>query len=167
MPFADAVRVCLRKYVDFSGRASRPEYWWFVLFVVGASTALAIVEGVVFGFDAGPTDLSKSPFSSLFALATFLPSTSSAVRRMHDMGRSGWFILLPLVPLVAAGMTGIALLVHATSSNGPTALGATLLWLTVLLGIVVLGTGILSIWWLTRPSEPGPNRWGPPPVPQG
>jgi uncharacterized membrane protein YhaH (DUF805 family) len=85
MSFQDAIRVCFNKYADFDGRASRPEYWWFFLFVMLVSVAGSIISPML---------------SGLFTLATLLPSIAAATRRLHDTGRSGWWQLIVLVPLV-------------------------------------------------------------------
>jgi uncharacterized membrane protein YhaH (DUF805 family) len=85
MSFQDAIRACFNKYADFNGRASRPEYWWFFLFVMLVSVAGSIISPML---------------SGLFTLATLLPSIAAATRRLHDTGRSGWWQLIVLVPLV-------------------------------------------------------------------
>jgi uncharacterized membrane protein YhaH (DUF805 family) len=80
-----AVRTCLTKYADFSGRAARPEFWWFMLaqFVVGV--ILNMVSGMLGG---------------LFSLALLVPSLAVGARRLHDIGKSGWLQLLALIPVV-------------------------------------------------------------------
>ena len=85
MNFQDAVKTCLTKYVDFSGRASRPEYWWFALFIFAVSIVLSLFSDLL---------------SLVFALGTLLPSLAAAVRRLHDTERSGWWVLISLVPFV-------------------------------------------------------------------
>ena len=86
MNFGQSLTVCLRqKYADFTGRASRSEFWWFVLFNVLVSLAAAQIHPTV---------------SLLVTLALLLPSLGVAVRRLHDVGRNGWWLLLQLVPLV-------------------------------------------------------------------
>ncbi len=92
MTFGKSIAVCMGKYVDFSGRASRPEYWWFYLFTILLSWGSLIVDhsGVV---------------SGLVNLALLLPSLSAAARRLHDTNRSGWWMLIActiigLIPLV-------------------------------------------------------------------
>jgi uncharacterized membrane protein YhaH (DUF805 family) len=86
MNFTQAVKTCLmQKYVEFSGRAGRPEFWWFFLFQF-----LAMMVATVFGEVA----------YWLVAIALLLPNIGVAVRRLHDIGKSGWFLLLGLIPLL-------------------------------------------------------------------
>ncbi len=85
MTFQESIRVCFTKYFDFSGRATRSEYWWFFLFLVLGG----LLGGVL------------SPIASgLFTLATLVPSIAVATRRLHDTRRSGWWQLIILVPLL-------------------------------------------------------------------
>ena len=92
-------KVVLENYANFSGRARRAEYWWAYLINIVIMVVLFIV-GAVLG-EAGII------LPVLFALAIFIPSLSSAVRRLHDTGKSGWFYLVGLIPFVG----GIILLV--------------------------------------------------------
>ena len=85
MTFQDSIKVCFNKYVDFSGRASRSEYWWFVLFVILGSFVTSLVSHWLY---------------VLFALGTLLPSLAAASRRLHDTGRSGWWQLIGFIPLI-------------------------------------------------------------------
>ena len=90
MDFVQAVSVCVqKKYVDFSGRASRSEFWWFVLFNIIAS-----IVGSILGAMIHPA------ISFLVSLGLLLPALGVSVRRLHDVGRSGWWLLLSFVPLV-------------------------------------------------------------------
>ena len=91
MGFGDAVRTCFQKYVEFKGRASRPEYWWFflsyaIVYVVGL-IIVSSVKGLAF-------------LLWIVLLAYFLPLLAAAVRRLHDTGRSGWWYLIALIPIV-------------------------------------------------------------------
>ena len=90
MGFADAVRHALSNYATFSGRARRSEYWWFSLF-----SALVGIAGLVVDLV-----LDTSFVNLLVTLALFLPGLAVSVRRLHDIGRSGWWLLIALVPLV-------------------------------------------------------------------
>ena len=103
MSFPDAVRTCLQKYVDFSGRARRSEFWFFYLFEILAFVVAVIIDSV-FG---------TSIFAPVVGLGLLLPMLAVAVRRLHDTGRSGWFLLLGLIPLVG----GIILLVFCVTDG--------------------------------------------------
>lgn len=107
MTFGESIRTCFKKYVTFSGRATRSEFWWFVLFAWGGSILLSVVDSFVFGTtvvtDNGFEASTNTPiFSTIFSLATLLPGISVAVRRLHDLNRSGWWYWIVLVPLVGA-----------------------------------------------------------------
>ena len=95
MGFTQAVKSCFRQYVGFGGRAPRSEYWYFVLFYFVAAIVLSLVDGLLFGA-AGH----MSPLASLLTLALLLPSIAVAIRRLHDIDRTGWWILLWFVPIV-------------------------------------------------------------------
>ncbi|MFZ9935218.1 MAG: DUF805 domain-containing protein [Arenimonas sp.] len=82
----------LKKYADFSGRARRKEYWMFILFYFIIYISLAIVDSLI-----GTMFLAL-----IFVLATLVPSISIAARRLHDTGRSGWWQLISLIPLIGA-----------------------------------------------------------------
>jgi uncharacterized membrane protein YhaH (DUF805 family) len=96
MTFPEAVRTCLSKYADFSGRARRSEYWWFFLFTVIVSIVAGIIDGVV-GSDVAN---GYGVVTIIVALALLLPSLAVSARRLHDTGKSGWWILLGIIPLV-------------------------------------------------------------------
>ena len=101
MGFQEAVRTCLQKYATFSGRAPRSEYWWFVLFCILVGIAAAIISMLLFGYS--PTDPDSVDWVGLLcSLALLLPSLAVGVRRLHDIDRSGWWMLLILIPLLGA-----------------------------------------------------------------
>lgn len=83
----------LKKYAVFNGRARRSEYWYFALFNFIISFILSVLESVV---DA------PGIFSGIFALAVLLPAIGVSIRRLHDTGRSGWWMFFGLVPLIGA-----------------------------------------------------------------
>lgn len=85
----------LKKYAEFNGRARRTEYWMFVLINFGISIVLSIIEGTL-GF---ATESNVTVLSGLYSLAVLVPSLAVGVRRLHDTDRSGWWLLLAIVPL--------------------------------------------------------------------
>jgi uncharacterized membrane protein YhaH (DUF805 family) len=83
---------CLKNYANFSGRARRKEYWFFILAQIIVLIIASILDGILF---SGP-----SLFYFVAALGLFIPSLAAGVRRMHDTGRSGWLLLISLIPLL-------------------------------------------------------------------
>jgi uncharacterized membrane protein YhaH (DUF805 family) len=112
MSFMDATKSCLQQYVGFSGRASRSEYWFaylsFIVAVMGMFT-LSIVS--LFVVEALATLMGLLTF--VLYLGGFLPLLAVSVRRLHDLGKSGWMMLLVFVPFVG----GILLLVWFVSDG--------------------------------------------------
>lgn len=97
MDFKTAVRTCLSKYVDFNGRALRSEYWYFVLFLLLTNLVAGIIDAMLFG-GGGDTQV----VSALWSLAMLLPSLGAAARRLHDLDKSGWWLLIGLIPILGA-----------------------------------------------------------------
>ncbi len=92
MNFGEAISSGFSNYVNFSGRAARSEYWFWVLFTIIAEIVTGIVD-VLLGITLVTT---------LFVLVTLLPGVAVAVRRLHDLDRTGWWLLLVFIPLVGA-----------------------------------------------------------------
>ena len=101
MGLGQAISAGFANYFNFKTRASRSEYWYFILFLFIVSIALTIVDLAM----NGPGG--KFLLNTIFSLATFIPSLSVLVRRLHDIGRSGWYVLLVFIPLV-----GIIILIY-------------------------------------------------------
>jgi len=176
MGFAEAVRTCFRNYVTFSGRAARPEYWWFVLAVVVGSVVFGLLDGMLFGVEPVPTDAERDPpqaegagpLQGLWTLATLLPLIAVGWRRMHDIGKPGWYFLLPvLLQVTGTALLLIGLVSLGTPPEAGAQAGAAGMGLIMVLAALQLAVAILLIWWLTRPSEPGANAYGPPPTAGG
>lgn len=109
----------LKKYVDFNGRARRKEYWFFVLFNLIISCVLSAIDVFIgtYSVSAGVGLL-----AGLYALAVLLPGIGVTVRRLHDTGRSGWWILIALVPLVGWIVLLVFMLIDSqpgTNAYGP------------------------------------------------
>jgi len=143
MGFGEAIRVCFSKYADFRGRARRSEYWYFVLFC-----AIIRFVGIFLG-----------PLSIILGLALLLPQLAVAVRRFHDTGRSGWWILgfygylfaAVILFLAAFGMTARP---QFDGTSG------------ILVAVLGLG-GLAYVIWLFAltllDGTNGPNEYGPDP----
>lgn len=96
-PFNYFVKV-LNNYANFKGRARRSEYWYFVLFSSIISIILTFIDAAI-GSTAGIIGL-------VYSLGTIIPSIAVGVRRMHDVGKSGWFLLIPIYNLILACTNG-------------------------------------------------------------
>ncbi|SNT65814.1 Uncharacterized membrane protein YhaH, DUF805 family [Asanoa hainanensis] len=108
MSFTDSIKAVLTNYVGFSGRARRSEYWWFVVFSILVNVVARVLDSVLF-------DTSNGIIGGLLGLALFLPGLAVAVRRLHDTDRSGWWVLLALIPLIGA----IVLIVFMAGDSKP------------------------------------------------
>ena len=104
----DWFKKSLKNYVNFSGRARRKEFWYFFLVQTGLTILAMIVDSIIFSSETGI-------FYAIVALSLFLPSIAVGIRRLHDTGRSGWWILISLVPLIG----GIVFLVFCASDTTP------------------------------------------------
>lgn len=133
-----------KKYASFSGRAPRAEYWWFYLATMVVQIPLRMMDKLTNG---------GTPFSSLFTLATLLPWLGVTTRRLHDTGRSGWWLLGFAIALVG----GVALMTLAIVRDDRTAADFTVMILFILL---LLGMGVTFLVFMVLPGTPGPNRYG-------
>ena len=96
MSFTEAVRTCLKeKYYNFNDRAQRSEYWWFALFGCGVTIVLSILDNLIFNNASG-----YGIFSTIWGFAILLPYFGVGVRRLHDLDKSGWWLLISLIPVV-------------------------------------------------------------------
>jgi uncharacterized membrane protein YhaH (DUF805 family) len=101
MNFTDAVTAVFKKYAVFNGRSLRSEYWFWVLFTLIVSIVLSILDSIIFGSKAS----SNGPLEVVFSLGTLIPSIAVSVRRLHDVNKSGWWILIAftivgIIPLI-------------------------------------------------------------------
>lgn len=102
--------ICLSKFADFSGRARRREYWTFAL-VNCLIAMLLLILGLAFGEDSPASNI----MVTIFYLIMLVPNLSVSVRRLHDIGKSGWYMFLSLIPLIG----GLILLVWALMDSEP------------------------------------------------
>lgn len=114
MGFAEAIGSVLGNYATFAGRARRSEFWWWwlALIVIGAvfATVAAILGSGVVG------DVLRLGYG-LFGLATIVPTLAVAVRRLHDTGRSGWWLLISFLPVVGGLILFVFYVLPSTQGN--------------------------------------------------
>jgi uncharacterized membrane protein YhaH (DUF805 family) len=162
MTFTQAVPSVLRTYATFSGRARRSEYWWFYLFTLLVGIATSLIDALLdaaFNNEIGIAGVITS-------LALLLPTLAVTSRRLHDTGRTGWWMLLPAIPLAATLVVAIAAVssvLFSTDSSGTPALA--LIALLVACVLLTLTAGIVLTVFLCLNSSPGPNKYGTSPKP--
>ena len=103
MSFSESIRTCFNKYIDFDGRASRSEYWWFFLLAVGLSFIPVI--------------------GWILRLVILLPSLAVQARRLHDMNRSAWWLLLLVPPITFIGFIVLLIMSAFPGTPGPNRYG--------------------------------------------
>lgn len=106
MTFSDAIKTCFNKYADFSGRSSPSEFWWFQLFIFLVYVALAILSAAISEWFV--------VLMGIFMLGVLIPAIAANVRRLHDTDKSGWWLLISLVPFI-----GIILIYFLAISGTP------------------------------------------------
>lgn len=111
----------LRRYFDFSGRSRRMEYWMFFLFVFIVTVILIFATGTTETTGMGFSVQSQSPIVFLWIAALVIPSLAVQVRRFHDQDRSGWMVLLGLIPLV--GFVIVLVFMFLEGTRGPNRFG--------------------------------------------
>lgn len=132
-------------YFDFDGRTRRQEFWFYVLAYVCIYIVLAVVQSI----------LHTRLLTSLLSLGLLLPSLGIAVRRLHDIDRSGWWILLGVVPgFIAGALSAFALMTVGVGG------GMLLLPIMSVFSIAALAAAVLLIYWYAQPGSVGPNRFG-------
>ena len=159
----------LKRYADFSGRSRRMEFWMWQLFNFIVYIGFMVLGMVLLGggmmmvagdpnaaATAGGGALILFALYAIYGLAVIIPSIAVAVRRLHDTNRSGWWILLPIVPYIVmvAGIGGAAASPDAAASGGA----------IVMLGMaaLVVTALVLLVFYLLEGTK-GPNRFGPDP----
>ena len=115
MTFKESITTCFSKYATFSGRAARSEYWFWALFTWLVAVAFTVVDMMLFG------TMEFQPLSSLFSLAVLVPSIAVGVRRLHDIDRSGWWLLIMLIPLI--GLIVLLIWFVKKGTDGPNRFG--------------------------------------------
>ena len=149
MNFGEAIKSVFSKYATFSGRARRSEFWYFYLFYILVAFGLSFLSIWI-------------PFAkylyTLFGLGVFLPYTAVTVRRLHDIGKSGWILLIFMVISLLISMLLFLFIDIITPTNGDNSMTVFIVY-----GILVFIVLALVIWlivWLAKDSQPGENQWG-------
>jgi len=140
MSFQESIATVFKKYFIFNGRASRSEYWWFYLFLFLMGILFTILSNI---------DSSYEVVDLVFNLGVLIPSISVAARRLHDINKSGWNMLIPFIPLsiFLPYMFEAKFIPKGTES-------------IVIIGVVVLS--IYLIYLLAKTGDKGPNKYGEP-----
>jgi uncharacterized membrane protein YhaH (DUF805 family) len=147
-PVMQAVRTCLLKYFTFSGRARRPEYWWFMLAATVAGVVANLLDALL-----GTGTMQGGIINALVSLGLIVPTLAASWRRFHDIGKPGWTGLA-----VIAGVVAVSALVLLTGGEDPSWLGI------VIMAIAYFGGVGITIWWLASPTQPGSNAYGDEPA---
>jgi len=152
----------MRRYFEFAGRSSRSEFWFFVLFYVILYVVVSLIEGYVLG--------TMGILTGIVALVHLIPSISVSVRRLHDIDRTGWWVLFffgapLLIMIIGAVMMGGSFLAMATGGDAGALAGAAGLGASALIMILLsLAIWIVAlVFYCTRGTQ-GPNQYGPPTV---
>ena len=169
----EAVKTCLRKFFDFKGRARRSEFWWFYLFTLIVSWVFSFL-GIIHPY--------VSYFGLLVGMVLWIPSYAAMTRRLHDTGRSGWWVVILLVlMLVVFGCVGAVFMPYASEmmaasdnaeiinivmdalegSKGGNA--TTPMLIAAFTAIVVMIVGIIILIFTVLDSHARPNKYGPSP----
>ena len=164
MNFGEAIKSVFSKYATFSGRARRSEFWYFFLLNALVVLVLSLIPFLSF-------------LSFIWALGIIIPFLAVTVRRFHDIGKSGWYYLIPAIPALAYVGYIFYFVFMAIRDMGDsyTEQGALYEYITsntsalttmAILGLVAFVTWIIWIVWMAKDSEPGENQWGPNPKEQ-
>ncbi|MGZ4501574.1 MAG: DUF805 domain-containing protein [Nocardioidaceae bacterium] len=163
MTSTQAVRSVLSKYATFSGRAPRSEYWWLYLFSILVSLATSVVDAVLNTAFNNQIQI----VGTISNLALLLPTLAVTARRLHDTGRTGWWILFPVVSLlgtiVVAFATVFAVVFGAGTDDTPAVALSVLL---VACGLITIAAFITLLVFMCLGSNAGPNKYGPSPTQQ-
>lgn len=121
----------------------------------------AVIDTVLFGGpspDGGPA---PGLFAPLFSIATFVPGLAAGWRRMHDTGRMGLYVLYPVTIMI--GLAFFAGIFESTGLLTYESMSGLFRFVVIATGLLFLSSPFVVLWWLTRPSQPGTNSYGPNP----
>jgi len=157
MDFFQAIESCFKKYATFSGRASRSEYWFFVLFrfITGVIATLldkTALQDYTFTYHIGNKVEEAGLMGIILGVVLFMPGVAVLFRRLHDINKSGWWIAGIMVYTFLAGcISGLALFFH-------------LAYVQMFVAVAIIIPFLLLLYWLVKKGTPGDNRFGPDPL---
>lgn len=162
MTFVQAVKSGFQNALKFEGRARRPEYWWFFVFVFAGALVVGIIEHVVLG--------GQQWLTRLFQLIVFLPFLSVAWRRLQDTGRPGWWVLVPSAVVVGSAVVAGSVsrqvmqrLVESGAAPEAAVMSTQGSGMLLFLTLLQIAAGAVLVWWMSRPTQRGANDYGPEP----
>ena len=177
MTFGEAIKTCFRKYATFTGRARRAEFWYFYLFIFLVNIGISMLSGLIaciFWLKSGsltvmPVAATNVTYGLLAVswLVFLLPQYAAFTRRLHDTGKSGWwlvaFLVLEVVYIVSVLSTVGAGLLDWAPSATPSSYITALPIVTLVLLVLLLIFSILLLVWFCMDSHPASNKYGPNP----
>jgi len=157
----------MRRYVDFSGRSSRSEFWFFILFYIIIVILATVIDATILGSQMGQ---GIGILSGIVMLVHIIPGLAVSVRRLHDIDRTGFWVLLfvlapALIWIVGLLIMGGSILMMMGGTDASAAAGfATMGMGFLVIGLIILAIVILAIVFYVTPGTLGPNTYGPPPA---
>ena len=144
-------KVVFENYANFNGRARRSEYWYFILFNALFSFALTILDNLL-GLQFGTAD--SGVLNTIYSLAVFIPSLAVSVRRLHDIGKSGWLLLIAYASIIfLAALLILGSLSYSFDSSA----------LQIIFVVLILGIAIWLLILLCTEGDDFTNKYGPNP----
>ena len=162
MEFGEAIKVCWKKYFDFTGRARRSEYWWFVLFQMFVSIPCAILDGML------QAAVGLSFINGIASLLLFIPSMTVSFRRLHDIGRSGWWMGVSMILMIGGmilmftqvSLSGVDLLDDDAIVRAMFEVKNIVLWLPIIVSFILC---VIIFIFSLMDSHKSANKYGPSP----
>jgi uncharacterized membrane protein YhaH (DUF805 family) len=167
MGFGEAVASCFSKYANFSGRAPRSEYWWWILFVILVSFGVGLISGFLEA--ASGSKSIGALIIGLLDLFFLLPNLAVVVRRLHDLNRSGWWYGALIILSIFLAAIAIPVFIrmgmnHEQGLDVMDGLNPAIFILIGILGLVNTIFGLVMLVWFFMRGTSGPNRFGPDPL---
>ena len=162
MTAAKAITGGFARMLDFKGRSRRPDYWFFFAFVFAGAAALGAVELALGGATGGW-------LVRAFQIVVFVPFLAVGWRRLQDTGRPGWHLLVPVAVVVVSTLVSGSVMQQIAALAVPAARRAPDMAMDLpggmlgALSVLQVVAGAVIVWWMSRPSQRGPNAFGPEP----